>query len=104
MLLRLYKVMSIIIDLPLFTLSNMPKIILKYRFAFGLMLLMGLMSCEKTWSCRCMMVTGQETIMIIEKATKKEAEEVCQKRIETKYLDERLSRCTFEGKYKGNKI
>ena len=51
-----------------------------------------------------MMVTGQETIMIIEKATKKEAEEVCQKRIETKYLDERLSRCTFEGKYKGNKI
>ena len=96
--------MSIIIDLPLFTLSNMPKNILKSRLVIGVILLMGLMSCEKTWSCRCMTVTGQETYMIIEKATKKEAEEVCRKRIETEFLDTRLSRCTFEGKYKGSEI
>lgn len=58
--------------------------------------------CRKEWVCTCSTSEGAVDI-IIKKAKKKQAEEVCMTRAEEPILNANVSRCVLDGKYKKGK-
>ena len=77
----------------------MPKI--KFIiFACSCSLFLLLNSCKKDWVCTCQLYFAEDVDIIIEKANKKDAEEVCTARAERPIFKTDVRDCTLEGKYK----